>query len=125
MPAVVGVPDPARPNAWSVYSEMRSLLVARGVPPEVVRFAQDRAIPFTHFRSLFQTTEVRELIGQIVEDANRSVPSAAVVAFELIERHLKLGDPEIGPASTFRHYLLPQHRGSVEHTSSMNRQSAQ
>ena len=30
----LGVPDPARPNAWSVYSEMRSLLAARGVPAE-------------------------------------------------------------------------------------------
>jgi long-chain acyl-CoA synthetase len=91
----------------------------------VVRFAQDHAIPFTHFRSLCQTTEVRELIGQIVEDANRSVPSAAVEAFELIERYLNLGDPEIGPALTLRHYLLSQHRGRVEHTSSMNLQSAQ
>jgi N12 class adenine-specific DNA methylase/superfamily I DNA/RNA helicase len=39
----LGVPDPARPNAWSVYSEMRSLLAARGVPAAVVRFAQDAA----------------------------------------------------------------------------------
>ena len=37
----LGVPDPARPNAWSVYSEMRSLLAARGVPAQAVRFAQD------------------------------------------------------------------------------------
>jgi N12 class adenine-specific DNA methylase len=37
----LGVPDPARPNAWSVYSEMRSLLAARGVPAGVIRFAQD------------------------------------------------------------------------------------
>ena len=37
----IGVPDPARPNAWSVYSEMRSLLAARGVPADAVRFAQD------------------------------------------------------------------------------------
>jgi N12 class adenine-specific DNA methylase/superfamily I DNA/RNA helicase len=39
----LGVPDPARPNAWSVYSEMRSLLAARGVPAGAVRFAQDAA----------------------------------------------------------------------------------
>ena len=39
----IGVPDPARPNAWSVYSEMRSLLADRGVPAETVRFAQDAA----------------------------------------------------------------------------------
>ena len=37
----LGVPDPARPNAWSVYSEMRSLLAARGVPAQAIRFAQD------------------------------------------------------------------------------------
>ena len=37
----LGVPDAARPNAWSVYSEMRSLLAARGVPAQAVRFAQD------------------------------------------------------------------------------------
>ena len=37
----LGVPDPARPNAWSVYSEMRSLLAARGVPADAIRFAQD------------------------------------------------------------------------------------
>jgi N12 class adenine-specific DNA methylase len=37
----LGVPDPARPNAWSVYSEMRSLLAARGVPAGAIRFAQD------------------------------------------------------------------------------------
>jgi N12 class adenine-specific DNA methylase len=39
----LGVPDPARPNAWSVYAEMRSLLVARGVPGDKVRFAQEAA----------------------------------------------------------------------------------
>ena len=37
----LGVPDAARPNAWSVYSEMRSLLAARGVPADAIRFAQD------------------------------------------------------------------------------------
>ncbi len=37
----LGVPDAARPNAWSVYSEMRSLLAARGVPAGAIRFAQD------------------------------------------------------------------------------------
>ena len=37
----LGVPDPAKPNAWSVYSEMRSLLAARGVPADAIRFAQD------------------------------------------------------------------------------------
>jgi N12 class adenine-specific DNA methylase len=37
----LGVPDPARPNAWSVYSEMRALLAARGVPGDAIRFAQD------------------------------------------------------------------------------------
>lgn len=72
----------------------------------VVRFAQDRAIPFTHFRSLCQTAEVRELIGQVVSEVNRAAAPLNIASFELIERNLKPGDPEIGPALTLRRYLL-------------------
>lgn len=72
----------------------------------VVRFAQDRAIPFTHFRSLCQTAEVRELIGQVVSEVNRAAAPLNIASFELIERNLKPGDPEVGPTLTLRRYLL-------------------
>ena len=37
----------------------------------VEKFAQDRRMPFTNFNSLCAAREVRELIGGVVEEANR------------------------------------------------------
>lgn len=93
----------------------------------VVRFAQDRAIPFTHFRSLCQAPEVRELIGQVVGEVNRAGAPLNIGSFELIERNLKPGDPEVGPTLTLRRYLMPvgAGAGAVANASSKNLERAQ
>jgi long-chain acyl-CoA synthetase len=76
----------------------------------VVKYAQDQSIPFTHFRSLCQASEIRDLIGRIVSEVNGSGRPPTIDRFELIERVLDANDPAVGPAMTLRRHMLRQAR---------------
>ncbi len=80
---------------------------------QVVKFAQDRGVPFTHFRSLCLASEIRDLIRDAVAQANAAQSDVVIDSFELIERPLGPGDPAVGPALTLRrHVLLAESGGS-------------
>ncbi len=81
----------------------------------VVKYAQDRAIPFTHFRSLCQAEGVRELVAALVRETNAAQPALHIERFSLIERALVLGDAEITPALTLRRRLLFDDAGDSLH----------
>lgn len=74
----------------------------------VVKYAQDRAIPFTHFRSLCQAAGVRDLVATLVSEVNAAQTTLHIEHFSLIERSLTLGDAEFTPVLTLRRRLLTE-----------------
>jgi len=77
----------------------------------VVKYAQDRAIPFTHFRSLCQAAGVRDLVAILVSEVNAAQTKLHIEHFSLIERSLALGDAELTPVLTLRRRLLVTEAG--------------
>ncbi|EFL89009.1 long-chain fatty acid--CoA ligase [Ahrensia sp. R2A130] len=74
----------------------------------VEKFAQDRRIPFNDFQSLCAATEVRDLIGSIVEDVNKDFARVEQIKdFRLIDVLLTAEDDELTPT-------LKLKRGFVE-----------
>ncbi len=62
----------------------------------VEKFAQDRRIPFTDFKSLCAAHEVRSLIGKVVEDTNREFARVEQIKdFRLIDVLLTAEDEEL------------------------------
>ncbi|MDP3895905.1 MAG: long-chain fatty acid--CoA ligase [Mesorhizobium sp.] len=62
----------------------------------VEKFAQDRRVPFSDFRSLCAAREVRELIAGVVEDANREFARVEQIKdFRLIDVLLTAEDDEL------------------------------
>jgi long-chain acyl-CoA synthetase len=62
----------------------------------VEKFAQDRRVPFSDFRSLCAAPEVRELIAGIVEDTNREFARVEQIKdFRLIDVLLTAEDDEL------------------------------
>jgi len=84
----------------------------------VVKFAQQRSIPFTHFRSLCAAPGVRALVEELVAQVNAAIPSLRIERFSLIERPLGLGDPEVTPTLMLRRRLLQEddHSGRADST---------
>lgn len=78
---------------------------------QAVKYAQDHAIPFTHFRSLCQADGVRELVATLVSQVNATQPTLHIKRFSLIERPLALGDAEFTPVLTLRRRLLFEDTG--------------
>jgi long-chain acyl-CoA synthetase len=74
----------------------------------VVKYAQDRAIPFTHFRSLCQAAGVRDLVATLVSEVNAAQTTLHIEHFSLIERALALGDAELTPVLALRRRLLTE-----------------
>ena len=74
----------------------------------VVKYAQDRAIPFTHFRSLCQAAGVRDLVAILVSEVNAAQTKLHIEHFSLIERALALGDAELTPVLALRRRLLTE-----------------
>ena len=72
----------------------------------MVKYAQDRAIPFTHFRSLCLAAGVRDLVATLVSEVNAAQTTLHIEHFSLIERSLALGDAEFTPVLTLRRRLL-------------------
>lgn len=81
----------------------------------VVKYAQDRAIPFTHFRSLCQAAGVRDLVATLVSEVNAAQTTLHIEHFSLIERSLTLGDAEFTPVLTLRRRLLSEAGASPKH----------
>ncbi len=62
----------------------------------VEKFAQDRRVPFSDFRSLCAAREVRELIGEVVEETNREFARVEQIKdFRLIDVLLTAEDEEL------------------------------
>jgi long-chain acyl-CoA synthetase len=64
----------------------------------VVKYAQDRNVPFTHYASLCAAQEVRDLIWSEIEKVNRTVARVETIkAFRLIDVLLTADDEELTP----------------------------
>ncbi len=64
----------------------------------VVKYAQDRNVPFTNYASLCAAQEVRELIWSEIEKVNRTVARVeSIKAFRLIDVLLTAEDEELTP----------------------------
>ena len=72
----------------------------------LVRYAQARAIPFTHYRSLVEAPQVRALYEQELARIGASFTPARIVSFALAHGTLSPGDPELGPAMNLRRRIL-------------------
>lgn len=72
----------------------------------IVRYAQDRGIPFTHFQSLCRAKEIRYLVAQLIAEVNGRHAAIQIDSFSLIERALRPGDHELSPSLTLRRQML-------------------
>jgi long-chain acyl-CoA synthetase len=64
----------------------------------VVKYAQDRNVPFTHYASLCAAQEVKDLIRDEIEKVNRTVARVETIkAFRLIDVMLTAEDEELTP----------------------------
>ena len=71
----------------------------------VVKYAQDKSIPFTHFLSLCRSDDIRTMISRIVAEAN-ATNDITIADFTLIERALGPHDVEVSPALALRRHHL-------------------
>ncbi len=82
----------------------------------VVKYAQDKSIPFTHFLSLCRSDDIRALIAAIVADVNEKT-KVPIADFTLIERALGPDDAEVSPALALRrHKLRDDHSDRAQNT---------
>lgn len=72
----------------------------------VVRHAQDKAIPFTHYKSLMEAAEIRALIAEEVERATGGLQGTRIADFTIADRPVGPGDPLLGPAMNVRRRLV-------------------
>jgi long-chain acyl-CoA synthetase len=72
----------------------------------VVRYAQARATPFTHYKSLIEAADIRALFEQEVARINATVAPARIVDFIVADRTVGPGDPELGPALNLRRRIV-------------------
>ncbi|MDB5548771.1 MAG: AMP-dependent synthetase and ligase [Tardiphaga sp.] len=71
----------------------------------VVKYAQDKSIPFTHFLSLCRSDDIRALIGHVVAETN-ATSDIKIADFVLIGRALGPDDAEVSPALALRRHKL-------------------
>ena len=73
------------------------------------KFAQDNRIPFSDFASLARAPEVRELIGEVVREANRDFAQVEQVKdFRLIDVLLTAEDEELTPTMKLKRHVVSQ-----------------
>ena len=72
----------------------------------VVSVAQEKALPFTHYKSLMETPEIRALISSEIARAAAGIDGVAISDFIIADRPLAGGDPMLGPASNLRRRLV-------------------
>ena len=71
----------------------------------VVKYAQDKSIPFTHFLSLCRSDDIRALIASVIADTN-ATNDITIADFMLIERALGPDDAEVSPVLALRRHRL-------------------
>ena len=72
----------------------------------VVRYAQARATPFTHFKSLAEAADVRALLADEIARVNAAIAPAKIVNFTVADRPIGPGDREIGPVQNLRRRIV-------------------
>ena len=72
----------------------------------LVRHAQAKAIPFTHYKSLMEAPEIRALIAEEVARTAGARDGAAIADFTIADRPLGASDPLLGPAMNLRRRLV-------------------
>jgi long-chain acyl-CoA synthetase len=82
----------------------------------VVKFAQDRNVPFTNFTSLCRAKEVVELIGEEIERVNRNFARVETVKkFRLIDQMLTAEDDELTPTMKLkRKFVNEKYKGLID-----------
>ena len=82
----------------------------------VEKFAQDRQIPFSDFASLTRAQEVRDLIGDVVADANKAFAQVEQIKdFRLIDILLTAEDEELTPTMKLkRNFVNQRHAGLID-----------
>jgi long-chain acyl-CoA synthetase len=82
----------------------------------VEKFAQDRRVPFSNFKSLCAAREVRELIGGIVEETNREFARVEQIKdFRLIDVLLTAEDDELTATMKLKRSFVEQkHKKLIE-----------
>ncbi|MBK8457465.1 MAG: long-chain fatty acid--CoA ligase [Phyllobacteriaceae bacterium] len=82
----------------------------------VEKFAQDRRIPFTDFKSLCAAPEVKALIGKVVEDTNREFARVEQIKdFRLIDVLLTAEDEELTATMKLkRSFVEKKHRHLID-----------
>ena len=75
----------------------------------VEKFAQDRRVPFSNFKSLCAAREVRELIGGVVEETNREFARVEQIKdFRLIDVLLTAEDDELTATMKLKRSFVEQ-----------------
>jgi len=82
----------------------------------VVKFAQEKDVPFTNFASLARSAEVRRLIQNEVKSVNRDFARAeGIHRFELLDAELSADDEEMTPTLKLkRRAVAERYRALVE-----------
>ena len=80
----------------------------------VVKFAQDKNVPFTNYASLCRAAEVQELIGKEVEAANKKFARVETIKkFRLIDQLLTAEDEELTPTMKLKRSLVEKKYGAL------------
>jgi len=80
----------------------------------VGKWAQERNIPYTTFKSLAQNPQVYELIGQEVDEANRDFASVETVKkFTLLDKELDHDDDELTATLKVRRKAINERFGNL------------
>src|SRR6266699_765686 len=80
----------------------------------VVKFAQDKNVPFTNYASLCRAPEVQDLIGREVEAANKKFARVETVKkFRLIDQLLTAEDEELTPTMKLKRSLVEKKYGAL------------
>jgi long-chain acyl-CoA synthetase len=80
----------------------------------VVKFAQERNVPFTNYASLCRAAEVQELIGREVEAVNKKFARVETIKkFRLIDQLLTAEDEELTPTMKLKRSLVEKKYGEL------------
>ena len=82
----------------------------------VTKFAQDKGVPFTNYTSLCHAREVQELIGDIIEQANKKFARVETIKkFRLIDQLLDAEDEELTPTMKLKRKVVNEkYRNLIE-----------
>ncbi len=80
----------------------------------VVKFAQEKNVPFTNYASLCRASQVQELIAHEVEVANKKFARVETIKkFRLIDQLLTAEDEELTPTMKLKRSLVEKKYGSL------------